>query len=250
MADETIARQVSDVTDERLISIPPAAARVWKGDFTIFNGPFLEADDEDQHTYQRGVPLEICGEDEFDPAHLLQREVSPLLSSVRALLAVLLSGAMGAAWAQVDVPDKQDAPPIELPELVVEGKATAADGPLLPSELQVEGPFGDSRPVAETPRAVTSISSDLIERAALVDLSDLQRLVPNSYGANTFGAASLPSFRGQLAEIFQDGLRRQGGNNGLGLPLSLNGVGQIDAIKGPPPASCSDPRSASVASST
>jgi len=174
------------------------------------------------------------------PAPRLQREVGSLLLSVRLSLLVLLSGAMGAASAQADASKEQDAPPVEvpvveLPVLVVEGKAPKGDGPLLPSELQVEGPFGDSRTVVETPRAVTSISSDLIERAALVDLNDLQRLVPNSYGANTFGVASLPSFRGQLAEIFQDGLRRQGGNNGLGLPLSLNGFGQIDAIKGPPP---------------
>lgn len=49
------------VTDERLISIPPAAVPcVWKGDFAIFNGPFVEADDDDHHTYQRGMPLEIC----------------------------------------------------------------------------------------------------------------------------------------------------------------------------------------------
>ncbi len=48
-------------TDERLISIPPAAAPcVWKGDFAIFNGPFVEADDDDHHTYRRGMPLEIC----------------------------------------------------------------------------------------------------------------------------------------------------------------------------------------------
>ncbi len=49
------------VTDERLISIPPAAAPcVWKGDFAIFTGPFVEADDDDNHTYRRGMPLEIC----------------------------------------------------------------------------------------------------------------------------------------------------------------------------------------------
>ncbi len=49
------------VTDERLISIPPAAAPcVWKGDFAIFTGPFVEADDDDHHTYRRGMPLEIC----------------------------------------------------------------------------------------------------------------------------------------------------------------------------------------------
>ncbi len=49
------------LTDERLISIPPAAAPcVWKGDFAIFTGPFVEADDDDHHTYRRGMPLEIC----------------------------------------------------------------------------------------------------------------------------------------------------------------------------------------------
>ena len=60
-------------------------------------------------------------------------------------------------------------------------------------------------------------------------------MAPNTYAPNTFGVASLPEIRGQLGEIFQDGLRRQGGNNGFGAPLSLNSFEQIDVVKGPPP---------------
>jgi len=49
------------LADERVISIPPAATPcVWKGNFAIFTGPFVEADDDDNHTYRRGMPLEIC----------------------------------------------------------------------------------------------------------------------------------------------------------------------------------------------
>lgn len=141
-----------------------------------------------------------------------------------------------AAFTAPAVQAQESAPAstaVQLEEVTV--TATPSDGPRLPNEARIDGVFGDGRSLLETPRSVTPIGQDLIERAALVNLRDLQRVVPNSYGANSFGAASLPSFRGQLGEIFQDGLRRQGGNNGLGLPLSLNAFGQIDAVKGPPP---------------
>ncbi len=128
------------------------------------------------------------------------------------------------------------AKPVELEPILIEAEASAPlILPALPSELDVEGPFGGSRSVLDTPRAVTPISGDLIERANIVEIRDLQRVVPNTYAPNTFGVASLPEIRGQLGEIFQDGLRRQGGNNGLGAPLSLNSFEQIDVIKGPPP---------------
>lgn len=126
------------------------------------------------------------------------------------------------------------AEPVQLGTVLVEGQRVVDRTPL-PSELRAEAGFGDGRSVLEVPRAVTVLSSAVLEQAAVVELRDLQRLVPNSYGSNTFGAASLPSLRGQLGEIFQDGLRRQGGNNGLGLPLSLNGFDQITVVKGPPP---------------
>lgn len=48
-------------SDPRLVAIFPAAEPcVWKGDFALLTGPFVEAADDDHHVYRRGVPLEIC----------------------------------------------------------------------------------------------------------------------------------------------------------------------------------------------
>ncbi|MFO0706801.1 MAG: methyltransferase domain-containing protein [Nitrospira sp.] len=40
--------------------LPEQAPCVWKGDFALLAGPFLEVCDDDQHRYRRGEPLEIC----------------------------------------------------------------------------------------------------------------------------------------------------------------------------------------------
>ena len=120
-------------------------------------------------------------------------------------------------------------------KLTVSGWREGQQATPLPSELKLDGPFGDARSLQDTPRAVTSLTPELMERFGVTDIHDLSRVAPNLYGANTFGMASLPSIRGQLGEIFVDGLRRQGGNNGLGLPLSFNAFEQLNVVKGPPP---------------
>ena len=120
-------------------------------------------------------------------------------------------------------------------KLTVTGWRNPQAGPALPGELELEGPFGAARSLLDTPRAVTIVTPELMERFGVVEPRDLARVAPNLYGANTFGTASLPSIRGQLGEIFADGLRRQGGNNGLGLPLSFNAFEQVAVVKGPPP---------------
>lgn len=40
---------------------PEAIGCVYTGDFAVYGGPFCEVDDDDAHTYLRGVPQEICG---------------------------------------------------------------------------------------------------------------------------------------------------------------------------------------------
>lgn len=99
----------------------------------------------------------------------------------------------------------------------------------------VDGPFGPGRSILEVPRAMTTIGTDLMQVIGLTDLGDLAKVVPNTYSPTGFGIPSLPTIRGQLGEIFEDGLRRQGGNNGFGLPLSFNSMEGIDVFKGPPP---------------
>ncbi len=46
----------------------------------------------------------------------------------------------------------------------------------------------------------------------------------------------LPQIRGQDGEVFENGLRRNGGNNGYGIPFTFNPVEQLDVVKGPPSA--------------
>ncbi|RUO59083.1 TonB-dependent receptor [Pseudidiomarina insulisalsae] len=106
---------------------------------------------------------------------------------------------------------------------------------VLPSEQPVEGIFGASDTLQSIARSATVISESLIEQGNIDDLHDISRFAPNSYAAAGFGNPSLPSLRGQLGELFEAGMRRQAGNNGLGIPISLNPVGSIAVVKGAPP---------------
>nr|WP_232365197.1 TonB-dependent receptor [Salinimonas marina] len=94
--------------------------------------------------------------------------------------------------------------------------------------------FGKDMAVSDIPRAMTSLSDEALTRYNIASLHDIARVAPNTYASSGFGTPSLPSMRGQLGELFQDGIRRQAGNNGFGLPFSFNSVAQMDIVKGPP----------------
>lgn len=50
-----------DRNDPRWTSVlPEQTPCVWKGDFALLAGPFIEAQDDDHHVFRRGEPLEIC----------------------------------------------------------------------------------------------------------------------------------------------------------------------------------------------
>jgi len=114
---------------------------------------------------------------------------------------------------------------------------TGAKQPTLlvsPKNALIDGPFGKNKNITDIARTLSTISSDMLEKLSIDDLQDILRVVPNTYSASGFGNPSLPTIRGQLGEVFQEGLRRQSGNNGFGIPLSFNSVGQLDVIKGAP----------------
>src|SRR5574340_332972 len=48
-------------SDQGYVSVlPEQAPCVWKGHFAMLTGPFVEAADDDHHTFRRGEPVEIC----------------------------------------------------------------------------------------------------------------------------------------------------------------------------------------------
>ena len=121
--------------------------------------------------------------------------------------------------------------PIEIIEVI--GRDSSAV--VLPSEDSTEGLFGLAESLQEIPRAATVINESLMEEAAINDLHDIARFAPNSFAAAGFGNPSLPTLRGQLGELYEAGMRRQAGNNGLGIPMSFNAIEGMAVVKGAPP---------------
>jgi len=121
--------------------------------------------------------------------------------------------------------------PVEVIEVI--GRANSSQA--LPSDEKTEGLFGLAESLKDIPRAATVINADLMREAAIDDLHDIARFAPNSFAAAGFGNPSLPTIRGQLGELFESGMRRQVGNNGLGIPLSFNAIEGIAVVKGAPP---------------
>ncbi|WP_417434353.1 TonB-dependent receptor [Idiomarina abyssalis] len=123
----------------------------------------------------------------------------------------------------------------EKPMEVIEVIGRDDSGVVLPSEESTEGLFGLAESLQDIPRAATAISGSLMEEAAINDLHDIARFAPNSFAAAGFGNPSLPTIRGQLGELYEAGMRRQAGNNGLGVPMSFNAIESIAVVKGAPP---------------
>ena len=150
----------------------------------------------------------------------------------RSLTALAISVALYSSIASSMAAAAEDTSSIEV--IQVSGKAINDKG-MSPKNSTVDGPFGDGIALKDIARSVTPITSEMIEQLNIIDLSDIQKVSPNSYSASGFGASSLPTIRGQLGELYQDGVRRQAGNNGFGVPMSFNAVEQIDVVKGAPP---------------
>ncbi len=156
------------------------------------------------------------------------------------MLALALTGASAAApsdgeQATNELPEKA-APRTGNSQLqTIEVQAKASSNAILPTNAEIDAAFGPNRNVLDIARSVTPISGALMRAAGIGDLRDIMKLAPDTYSPTDFGAPSLPDIRGQLGEIFEDGLRQQGGNNGFGIPLSFNALDGMSVIKGPPP---------------
>jgi outer membrane receptor for monomeric catechols len=56
----------------------------------------------------------------------------------------------------------------------------------------------------------------------------------SSFTTTNFGAPSNPSIRGQIADVFINGMREGLTSNGNGMPIDFNAFDSVDILKGPP----------------
>ncbi|CAN5257014.1 TonB-dependent siderophore receptor [soil metagenome] len=158
---------------------------------------------------------------------LLHRWRAPVCAAILSLAASITDAA--------PADDRRDDDDAELETLTVIESPRNDAGPVLPTSTSLDSIFGNDTTVLEAPRAVSVLTSELIEQANIEDIQSITRLAPNTFSPNVFGVTSLPTIRGDLGELFQNGLRRTGGNNGFGFPTSFNAVESLQIVKGPPP---------------
>lgn len=84
-------------------------------------------------------------------------------------------------------------------------------------------------------RALTRIDFQQLQAFDIKSVEDLTWMIPGATNAPPYGIAGVPTIRGDLGEIYQNGQRR--GFNRNMYPPSFNGVEAIEAVTGAPPAS-------------
>ena len=122
----------------------------------------------------------------------------------------------------------------DVERVIVNGQRIDDANDVLPSPSVNNSAYGgEGRDILDTPRSVDQLTSTTLEDNQIRDIHDLARATSSSQGPNTLGLQSLPIIRGQEGDVFVNGIRRETGNNGYGLPISFNSVEQIDVVKGP-----------------
>jgi iron complex outermembrane recepter protein len=230
-----------------LCASPSTRAERGGGDaaqFEIASGPLADA--LDRFGYQSGLQIV------YDPRLVSGRNATAVSGHMRRREALdrLLAGS-GIGWKQVNemtvmlvqpnaartdpgrVPPSDPGAQAGGPEVVALGDVQVVADPLrlLPNEPSTSA-FGLSKRLIETPRSVSTVSSETIELFGLSAVEDLVRLVPGTFTTTRFGIQGSVDLRNVPADFYFRGMKR----------LSLQGHGRsvlgaldtIDVVRGPP----------------
>ena len=110
-------------------------------------------------------------------------------------------------------------------EIVVKGDLGS-----LPGE-NVKSVFGFNKSLLETPRSVSTISEEMMERFNMQDIDELIALAPGSFTQSFFGVAGGLDIRGTPGETYFRGVRRL--DNPGNYPTPIGASDRIDVVRGP-----------------
>ncbi len=113
----------------------------------------------------------------------------------------------------------------EMEEIVVKGDLGS-----LPGE-NVQSVFGFNKSVLETPRSISTISEEMMERFGMNDIDELIALAPGSFTQSFFGVAGGLDVRGTPGETYFRGVRRL--DNPGNYPTPIGASDRIDVVRGP-----------------
>ncbi len=94
--------------------------------------------------------------------------------------------------------------------------------------------FGLAKSAVDTPRSLTAISGDMIDKFNISDMTDLERFTPSSFTSFSFGVQSGLSIRGDSSDMYYDSMKLV--NNANNLPTPLGPSDGVTIVRGPPSA--------------
>jgi iron complex outermembrane receptor protein len=94
-----------------------------------------------------------------------------------------------------------------------------------------ESVFGFGKTIIETPRSLTSISNEMLDRVNITKIDDLVALTPGSFTQSFFGVAGSLDIRGTAGENYFRGVRRI--ENPGNYPQAIAASDRIDVVRGP-----------------
>lgn len=116
----------------------------------------------------------------------------------------------------------------EIEEVTVTG--TADYFSIIPNE-DSDGAFGLSKSLLETPRSITTVSEDLIEKFALRSVDDMVRLTPGAFTSSFFGIRGAMDIRGEPADNYYRGFKRIA--NPGAFNTIVRGAEKLEVYRGP-----------------
>lgn len=132
-------------------------------------------------------------------------------------------------------PNPAEAPPAFADETVrlerFEVTGVPIEDSVNPLTRPLESLFGDGRSLLETPRSASTITQALLRERGIEGVREFVAFAPGSYAPASYGKATIPNIRGDLAETFLNGQRLS--YNNFGYMPSFNNVEAVDIVRGP-----------------
>src|SRR4029453_9229156 len=101
---------------------------------------------------------------------------------------------------------------------------------VLPTQ-PIESVFGFGKNADETPRALTSISNEMLDKMLITEIDDLVAMTPGSFTQSFFGVAGSLDVRGTPGENYFRGVKRI--DNPGNYPQAIGASDRIDVVRGP-----------------
>ncbi|MXY52767.1 MAG: TonB-dependent receptor [Gammaproteobacteria bacterium] len=138
----------------------------------------------------------------------------------------LLAASIGSAIAVPAFAAEQErADPNAVEEIVVVGDLGS-----MPGE-DVQTVFGFGKSLVRTPRSVSTVTDEMIDRFNMRDIDELIALAPGSFTQSFFGVAGSLDIRGTPGETYFRGVRRL--DNPGNYPTPIGASDRVDIVRGP-----------------